>query len=160
MLTIFTRPGDNTGSQAVPFQLGHRPALDGLRGLAVLMVLALHMTPSLAAGGIVGVDIFFVLSGFLITALLVQEADRTGSIHFGHFYWRRGLRLLPALVVMLLVYWLYSAIVIGGAHATYTRKAVVSILGYYHNWRVDAHPDPRALLHCWSLSVEEQFYFL
>ena len=134
--------------------------LDGLRGLAVLVVFALHMTPSLAAGGIIGVDVFFVLSGFLITALLVQEVDRTGSIHFGHFYLRRGLRLLPALVVMLLVYGVYSAIVVGGEHASYTRKAIVSILCYYHNWRVSTHPDPRGLLHCWSLSVEEQFYFL
>src|SRR5712691_8182595 len=103
-------------ASAPAFRLGYRPALDGLRGLAVLTVLALHLntSPSLAAGGIIGVDVFFVLSGFLITALLVQEVDRTGSIHFGHFYLRRGLRLLPALVVMLLVYWLYAAIVVGG----------------------------------------------
>ena len=80
MLKFLTRPADNPGLAAASFQLGYRPALDGLRGLAVLTVLALHLpiSPSLAAGGIIGVDVFFVLSGFLITALLVQEAERTG----------------------------------------------------------------------------------
>src|SRR3954466_9889482 len=99
MLRLFIRRRERPGAEPAPFQLGHRPALDGLRGLAVLTVMALHLplSPSLAAGGFLGVDLFFVLSGFLITALLVQEVENTGAIDFGRFYLRRGLRLLPAL---------------------------------------------------------------
>src|SRR4029077_12796576 len=77
------------------FQLGYRPALDGLRGVAILAVMAMHARPSGWAGD-VGVDIFFVLSGFLITSLLIEEWDRFGSISLRRFYARRALRLLPA----------------------------------------------------------------
>jgi peptidoglycan/LPS O-acetylase OafA/YrhL len=84
------------------FRLGHRPALDGLRGLAILLVLNFHAGVPPFRGGLIGVALFFVLSGFLITALLLQEQRDTGSIRLGAFYQRRALRLLPALVVMVL----------------------------------------------------------
>src|SRR5258708_5092425 len=98
-------------SAATPFVLGHRPALDGLRGLAVLSVLLVHLRfhptkPQPFRGGFIGVDVFFVLSGFLITALLLQEHQRMGRIRLGRFYLRRALRLLPALLGVLLICWL------------------------------------------------------
>src|SRR5260370_41474996 len=82
--------------EPTPFRLGHRPWLDGLRGLAVLLVLAFHL--NLVSGGSFGVDLFFVLSGFLITSLLVEEWRRRGSISLTRFYLRRGLRLLSAFI--------------------------------------------------------------
>ena len=85
-----------------PFKLGYRPALDGLRAIAVLAVLAYHS--GLIHGGFLGVDVFFTLSGFLITTLLLEEHARAGTIAIGRFYVRRALRLLPALVVFLLVW--------------------------------------------------------
>lgn len=81
-----------------PFHLGYRPALDGLRGVAILAVMLGHS--GLLTGGWLGVDVFFTLSGFLITSLLLEEHARTGSIRFRTFYARRALRLLPALFLM------------------------------------------------------------
>src|SRR5690349_4561463 len=81
------------------WKLGHRPALDGVRGLAILLVLACHLAiPGLAGAGAVGVTVFFVLSGFLITGLLLEEHDKSGCIRLSMFYVRRARRLLPALI--------------------------------------------------------------
>src|SRR5947208_1226598 len=85
-------------------RLPYQPCLDGLRGIAVLAVLAFHMGVRGTEGGFLCVDIFFVLSGFLITTLLVGEWERNGTIHLSYFYARRALRLLPALLVLLAVY--------------------------------------------------------
>ncbi|HET6884326.1 MAG TPA: acyltransferase [Pirellulales bacterium] len=79
--------------------LGYRPALDGLRGLSLIAVLALHVTETMPCGvrgGWIGVDVFFVLSGFLITTLLLEEWHDTGTLHLGRFYLRRAFRLMPA----------------------------------------------------------------
>src|SRR3954451_18877530 len=83
-------------------RLGYRPALDGVRGVAILAVLAFHANVPFAHGGFLGVDIFFVLSGFLITTLLWEEQARTGTIRLRDFYARRLLRLGPALAMLLL----------------------------------------------------------
>ena len=83
------------------FTLGHRPELDGLRGISILLVLLLHLGFSVVRGGFLGVDIFFVLSGFLITSLLVQEANTRGSISLKKFYIRRALRLGPAVATFM-----------------------------------------------------------
>lgn len=146
------------------FRLGHRPALDGVRGISILLVLIHHtefITPisfSMLSGGFLGVDIFFVLSGFLITSLLVEEFETTGSLSFRKFYMRRVLRLLPAVGAVLL----FSAVVggvIGFARLGLTGWRVLSILGYFTNW-VRAYETPHLwfLTHFWSLAIEEQFY--
>lgn len=139
-------------------RLGYRPSLDGLRALAVLAVLMAHFEVRLGSGGMVGVDVFFVLSGFLITTLLLQEQDDTGRIHFGGFYRRRAARLLPALTVMLAA----TAVVVSltGVERRRTLEAAAPVLFYFGNWwRVAGH-DLGPLGHTWSLAVEEQFYLI
>jgi peptidoglycan/LPS O-acetylase OafA/YrhL len=144
------------------FKLGYRPALDGLRGLAILTVMTVHVKPILLWGGSIGVDIFFVLSGFLITVLLLEEKDRAGSINLKHFYFRRVLRLLPALVAMLVFCCLYSVAFEPAEAIITTGRDSVAVLFYYFNWRLAFDPTPPAvtLLHTWSLAVEEQFYLI
>src|SRR4051794_5510729 len=90
--------------------LGYQRPLDGLRGIATLLVIGHHAQVPFLHGGFLGVDIFFTLSGFLITTLLLQEWDRTGRIHLAYFYARRFLRLLPALVVLVLALCLYTTV--------------------------------------------------
>lgn len=120
------------------------PELDGVRGIAILAVFLNHTQPTLS-GGFLGVDLFFALSGFLITGILLNEFNRTGSISLRSFYYRRALRLLPALVVFLLVCapW---------AHW----QATTATMFYFANWHSFEFLGP--LVHTWSLSVEEQFY--
>ena len=142
-----------------PFKLTYRPALDGLRGLAIIGVFAHHAQVPFLAGGFIGVDVFFVLSGFLITALLLQEAEETRRISLRSFYVRRALRLLPALAVLL------GALVLvprafGMTRAGAALVSTVSAL-YASNWvRAFDVLDLEVLSHTWSLSIEEQFYLL
>jgi peptidoglycan/LPS O-acetylase OafA/YrhL len=154
-------PANPSLAPGTPFRLGHRPALDGLRGLAILMVLLSHM-PSLALnGGFYGVDLFFVLSGFLITSLLLEERRATGAISLRAFYVRRALRLLPALVVVLITVVALSAWKDSAAQAAAMRKTALITLLYSTNWfkAFDALPN-EILSPAWSLSIEEQFYLL
>ena len=133
-------------------------ALDGVRGIAVIAVLASH-TLAIAHGGFLGVDVFFVLSGYLITALLIREYEKTGRIDFRGFYRRRVARLAPAYLVMIAA---TVPLMIGPLHDTLKLPwpvAVAATFVYLGNWAqaVDtANLGP--LLHTWSLSVEEQFY--
>ena len=143
------------------FVLGHRPALDGLRGLAVLAVIAHHTI--VLSGGFLGVDLFFVLSGFLITALLLQEQRRTGRISLPCFYLRRCLRLLPALLALLAAVWVGTRLWPAWGGGNVLRKDSAAILLYYYNWRLALALQAQhtaGLCHLWSLSVEEQFYLL
>jgi len=136
------------------------PALDGVRGVAVLLVVAYHGERSLAPrGGAIGVTMFFTLSGFLITTLLLRERESTGRIALGRFYWRRALRLLPALVVLVGATCTYAAVT--GAFEP-TLGAAVPVLLYVGNWvRTLRDTDGLGLLeHTWSLGVEEQFYLV
>jgi peptidoglycan/LPS O-acetylase OafA/YrhL len=144
-----------------PFKLGHRPALDGLRGLAIVMVLLSHMPNLGLNGGFYGVDLFFVLSGFLITSLLLEEWRATGGISLKAFYARRALRLLPVLVVVLIVVVALSAWKDPAADAAAMRKSALITLFYSTNWfkAYDALPN-EVLSPAWSLSIEEQFYLL
>jgi peptidoglycan/LPS O-acetylase OafA/YrhL len=143
---------------AAGFHLGYRRWLDGLRGVAILLVLAFHL--GLLPGGSVGVDVFFVLSGFLITTLLAEEWQGIGSISLKQFYFRRALRLLPAFSTLLLLCFL-SSVLLTSAPAAAERRREVLIAGcYVANWP-NLHRSGMALLgHTWSLSVEEQFYLL
>lgn len=144
------------------FKAKYVPALDGLRGLAILMVITHHqLIPLSLSGGFLGVDLFFVLSGFLITTLLVKEFDATQAISLQNFYLRRVLRLGPALVLYLIA----SLVVTYYLHpADFTRelRLVGFALAYSTNWRMafgwDMSLDPTAII--WSLSIEEQFYLV
>lgn len=142
-----------------PWRLGRRPALDGVRGIACLLVLGAHLVISetnvFTAGGGAGVTVFFTLSGFLITALLLEERERTGRTRLRAFYLRRARRLLPALVVYVAVV-LALALLIGAWYAN-LRDALWSLL-YVSNWQLAAGEPLGALSHTWSLSIEEQFY--
>jgi peptidoglycan/LPS O-acetylase OafA/YrhL len=147
--------------------LGHVPALDGMRGIAVLLVLASHVVLvfypgslfTVVPGSPLGVDIFFVLSGFLITSLLLNEQRRTNRVSMGGFYSRRALRLLPALVALLAVHFVYAAVT-GLSLALEGKTATVSLL-YVANWyMVLGHDVAGGFQHVWSLSVEEQFYLV
>jgi peptidoglycan/LPS O-acetylase OafA/YrhL len=136
----------------MPRRLGHRLALDGLRGLAVLAVLANHLALPFSERGALGVDVFFVLSGFLISSLLCEEWIRNGKIQLRKFYLRRILRLYPALLLMVfIVSWITPA-----------KAYVVASLTYTTNWMMALHWQPLNLElgHTWTLSIEEQYYVL
>lgn len=140
-------------------------ALDGLRGVAVLTVLVHHVrsiffgstNATVLPGAFLGVDLFFVLSGFLITGLLLQEHRRHHSIRLAGFYRRRVLRLYPALLVVLVAHALYAWR--SGVPASIERPTLQSILLYYSNWR-ETILIPEGVGHMWSLAVEEQFYLV
>jgi len=136
------------------------PALDGLRAVAVLLVIAYHGERSLMPrGGAIGVTTFFTLSGFLITTLLLRERSSTGRIGLRRFYWRRALRLLPALVTLVAACCAYAAIT---GEFDQTLEAALPVLLYVGNWvRTLRDTEGLGLLeHTWSLSVEEQFYLV
>jgi peptidoglycan/LPS O-acetylase OafA/YrhL len=148
-----------------PLLASRVPALDGIRGSAVLLVVASHSIAVLQ-GGVIGVDLFFVLSGFLITSLLLQEHRATGSIDIGRFYLRRALRLLPAIFPVLLFVVVYVAARQTPEMLATTLSDAKSIVFYFFNWELAlsrenyyAHHQP-LFMHFWSLSVEEQFYLV
>jgi peptidoglycan/LPS O-acetylase OafA/YrhL len=142
-----------------------RPEIQALRALAVLAVLVYHLVPTRFTGGFVGVDIFFVISGFLITGHLVKELERDGRIGVGAFWARRAKRLLPAAMLVLGFVALATLALPRLLWEQYFQEVVASTL-YVENWRlaqdsVDylaAANQPSPVQHYWSLSVEEQFY--
>ena len=159
-----TVAGVDGASTSAPPGLRHEPALDGLRGAAVAMVVLFHLGH--LPGGFLGVDLFFVLSGFLITSLLVTERTGTGGIALGRFWARRARRLLPALfVVLLAVALLIATLTPAGDRPTFRGDALAT-LGYAANWQAmldeagywDMFMQPSPLDHMWSLAIEEQFY--
>ncbi|MGH9962342.1 MAG: acyltransferase family protein, partial [Pyrinomonadaceae bacterium] len=148
------------------FVLGYRPALDGLRGIAILAVLAVHTNHlfgwSLLKAGNNGVDIFIVLSGFLITSILLSEWGKTGSISLKNFYLRRCLRLVPALALLVVAVSLTAGFLLSADEAAQTRRAVPFALLYITDFVIAFDPSIQlgALRHTWSLAMEEQFYLL
>lgn len=136
----------------------YSPQLDGLRGTAILSVLTGHLFESRFRGAWVGVDIFFVLSGFLITSILIAEQESTGAISLKNFYGRRALRLLPALITAVV---LTGMLTLLGATPFHTltgfTKAAIPALFYFSNF---SNTEPGTFVHTWSLSVEEQFYLI
>jgi len=144
-------------------RLGYRPALDGVRGLAIAFVVAFHAF-GWPRGGTLGVDLFFVLSGFLITTLLLEEHQAMGRIIIRRFYGRRARRLLPALFVLMapfLVLGVVSAATSGSLRSPLF-VGLASTLTYTSNIVVAADPSalPAAMIHLWSLAAEEQFYIV
>jgi peptidoglycan/LPS O-acetylase OafA/YrhL len=146
------------------FRLGYRPALDGLRAIFTLLVLGHHMQIPFLTGGFLGVDGFFVLSGFLITALLLEEWDKKGTIRLSTFYARRALRLFPALYTLLFVVALYTLVSGGLMRSADIGAGIAATVFYISNWVVAFHPLHYDIMGwlavTWSLAVEEQFYLL
>ena len=150
-----------------PVKSGQRymPGLDGLRAVAVLGVLAYHLGADWIPGGLLGVGVFFTLSGYLITDLLLAQVERRGRIDLPGFWLARARRLLPALVVLLIVVMAWVT-VIGPHQPSDFRQSAGSALFYFQNWWLIFHDvsyfaqfaSPEPLNHLWSLSVEEQFY--
>ena len=131
-----------------------------MRGVAVLLVLVFHSWWGVIPGGLIGVDVFFVLSGYLITTLLLDEWRRSGRISLARFYGRRALRLLPALTLMTAT---CSVVVLADPASQFgsaTLHAIPLTAGYMANWAYAGGSDLGLLAHTWSLSVEEQFYLL
>ncbi|CAB5039103.1 unannotated protein [freshwater metagenome] len=148
-------------------EMGYLPGLDGIRAIAVLGVLLYHADLGFLPGGFLGVDVFFVLSGFLITTLLLEQFQRTGTINFKTFYLGRVRRLFPALIALLIV----VAIACSFFYQDAARKTASDILAstfYVNNWwyivadqsYFDFIARPPLLKHLWSLAIEEQFYFV
>lgn len=145
----------------------HIPGIDGLRGIAVFLVVAYHLDIRGFDGGFIGVDVFFVLSGFLITSLMLAEYGRDEGVDLGAFWVRRARRLLPALFVLLAgvsaIAWTLSSV----SRSALRWDALTSLV-YVQNWRFVAtgqtyaaeNTDPSLLGHLWSLSIEEQFYVI
>jgi peptidoglycan/LPS O-acetylase OafA/YrhL len=147
--------------------LPYLPGLDGLRALAVLAVLLFHGRSDWLPGGFLGVDVFFVISGFIITRLLLNEWQTTGRINLGSFWLRRAKRLLPAVYLLLVTVLLYY-VFFQQDEVTNLRSDALAALAYVTNWRFIADQQsyfetfmrPSAFRHLWSLAVEEQFYIV
>ncbi len=146
--------------------LHYRPDIDGLRAVAILLVIFFHAIPEAVPAGFIGVDIFFVISGYLITGILLKDME-SGHFSYLHFYARRFRRIIPALILVLisilLLGWLfllsneYSNVarnVVAGA--TFTTNLILLRQAGYFDWSAEFNP----LLHLWSLGIEEQFYLL
>lgn len=142
------------------------PGLDGLRAIAVIAVIIYHLNPQMLSGGFLGVDTFFVISGFLITSLLIHEYNETGRIDLKNFWIRRFKRLIPAVVFLLMVLVSYMS-VFHLERLMAIKSDVIAALVYMSNWwfiiedvsyfeALEAHP----LKHLWSLAIEEQFYII
>jgi len=134
----------------------YNPALDGIRAIAIALVLACHT--DLLPNGWIGVDVFFVLSGYLITTILLSEYRATGGVNLGAFYWRRAVRLIPALAILVAFQLIRSA---WSADGSSIRMATLIGALYVENWNAVFGWHPEQLMdHTWSLATEEQFYLI
>jgi peptidoglycan/LPS O-acetylase OafA/YrhL len=160
--------GSDTQRTVSPASFGYQPALDGIRAFAVAAVVLFHAGVGGVEGGFLGVDTFFVLSGFLITSLLLAERARSGSIRLTAFWGRRARRLMPALLAMLTATVVAGRFLLDSDALGLLRTDALAALGYVANWRmifrgtgyVAATAAPSPLQHTWSLGIEEQFYLL
>jgi len=141
-------------------QLRHIPALDGFRAIAILLVLGYHAGLPGMDGGYFGVDLFFVLSGFLISTILLNEAQATGTISLSRFYMRRIRRLTPALVILLLGYIALAPFAWPQASLGHHIREVAYTATYLSDYMRAFTGVPALLGHTWSLAVEEHFYML
>jgi peptidoglycan/LPS O-acetylase OafA/YrhL len=147
--------------------LAYIPHLDGLRAISVMAILVYHLMPNWLPGGFVGVDIFFIISGFLITSLLLDEIQNNGRINLPLFYMRRFKRLFPSFILVILIaviaaYFLFDV----NKFISLTKTALVSVFGvsnfYFYQTAsyFDLNSIEKPFLHIWSLNVEEQFYLI
>ena len=157
-----TRPEVQANISRVPYL----PGLDGIRALAVVSVMIYHANSDWLKGGFLGVEVFFVISGYLITLLLISEKEQTNHVDMKHFWIRRARRLLPALFVMLFMLTIWTALFERSTLGK-LRGDVVAALTYGSNWYqvytgqgYSAANDFAPLRHLWSLAVEEQFYLI
>jgi peptidoglycan/LPS O-acetylase OafA/YrhL len=157
-------PGPARAAHAADAQF--RPDIEGLRGIAVLSVLAVHAFPEWLRGGFIGVDIFFVLSGYLISGLVLRALEQ-GEFSVADFYARRVRRLLPALCLVLATTLAAAALLTFPNEARQIGKHVAAGAGFVSNlvyWReagyFDASAETKPLLHLWSLAIEEQYYLV
>lgn len=136
-------------------------SLDGLRGFALIMVMIFHTFMPFTQGGFLGVDVFFVLSGFLITTLLLEEYEKYQTIRFKKFYMRRFLRLAPALILMVISFYIYTQVFMDGDKKEGALAASVASLFYVANLAIAFDWFSMSFLRpTWSLSIEEQFYII
>jgi len=146
--------------------MGYQPSLDGLRALSVAVVLLYHAGFSWMHGGFFGVEVFFVVSGFLITSLLLDERDRHGRVGFRHFWQRRARRLFPALYAVLLAVGVGTVLWGSAEQQSQVRREIPWSIFYVNNWGqiLGNVPyfagEPSPLRHLWSLAVEEQWYLI
>ncbi len=163
-----TRESGDVGRSAERIRLQFRPDVEGLRALAITLVILSHAGLPFLRSGFIGVDVFFVLSGFLITSLLMKEIESTGRLDFARFYARRARRLLPAAMLLVFVVCLVEAIVVSPIMQVRVLKAALAAIFYssnlyfahigLHYFERESAANP--LLHTWSLAVEEQFYLV
>jgi peptidoglycan/LPS O-acetylase OafA/YrhL len=160
---VLPRPRAGEAISAAP-SLVYRPAIDGLRAVAVLGVFFFHLRRRLLPGGFTGVDIFFVISGYLITSIILRDCER-GCFAFARFYQRRIARLAPAFFAMAVVTLAAAAVIYSKRDLASAAASLAGAAAFVANFKfmVDgnyfvASPDAQPFLHCWSLSVEEQFY--
>ncbi len=139
----------------------YHPPLDGLRAVAIIFVMMLHAHFQFGKGGGIGVEIFFVLSGFLITNNLLFQYDKFGFISLKKFWIQRAFRLLPALLVMLIFVFIISFLFFDDERSLFIRKEILYSALYLSNisWIWESPIFDKILGHTWSLSVENQFYF-
>ena len=146
----------NVGERPVDGRVRYWPAIDGLRGVAIALVVLFHV--DLSPAGFLGVDVFFTLSGFLITSLLLAELDDRGSVSLRHFWTRRALRLVPALTVTVVAY-IAAMALLQRLTADRTLGAIYGLI-YVSNWTQALGVQSLGPSHLWSLATEEQFYLL
>ena len=160
-------PGsESLGRPKTTSQLDYRPDIDGLRAIAVLVVIGFHAFPAWIRGGFIGVDVFFVISGYLISTILLAGMER-GSFRFTQFYMRRIRRIFPALIVVLLACMVAGWVVLFSSEYKALGKHVAGSAAFVSNlvlWNEAGYFDKAAaikpLLHIWSLGIEEQFYIV
>lgn len=141
--------------------------LDGIRAIAVIMVLAYHLKLALFKSGFLGVTVFFVLSGYLITGILISEVEEEGTIDLKNFWLRRIRRLVPAVMLMAVVIIFVSAVVNRIIFTKGCKDFLASVLGFNNWWQIfnkvsyfEAAGVPSPFTHCWSLAIETQFYLI
>ncbi len=168
-----TEPGSPTtaedeSTRARPGRVAHMPVLDGLRGVAVIIVMLYHFAPNLVPGGFLGVDVFFVISSFLIVTILLNEHDRTDRLDVGSYASRRVRRLLPALIATFIVTSFVTAFILDASRIPKWTGGITAAMSYVANWReifagtnyfdASQYSNPQPFRHVWSFAIEEQFY--